>query len=191
MRKFDFASVLAIVVFAPATAWAHGAADHVHGFGAGVAHPLLGVDHLLAMLAVGVLAAAYRGAAVLVLPLAFLVAMTAGAAAGMLGWTPTATESAIALSLVALGAMILARRAPPLASLAALTAVFGAAHGLAHGVEVPETAGGLGYAAGFMAATAALHAIGTLAAVKLATGHRAVRLFGGLTALAGAAALLG
>lgn len=191
MRKFDGLMVFALLLAAPATASAHGAGDHVHGFGAGLAHPLLGADHLLAMLAVGVLAARFRGAAVMALPLAFLAAMTAGATVGLFGWAPTATESAIALSLVALGAMILAHRAPPLAALAALTALFGAAHGLAHGLEVPETAGGLGYAAGFLAATAALHAAGTTVAVRLATGHRAVRLFGGLTALAGAAALLG
>lgn len=126
----------------------------------GLLHPLTGLDHLLAMVCVGVLGVTLGGAAVWALPLTFVWMMVAGGLVGMAGIELPLVEAAIALSLVALGlALTLRLRLPLLVSTLAV-AFFAIFHGHAHGAEAPETASGLAYAAGFVLATALLHAIG-------------------------------
>lgn len=126
----------------------------------GLAHPL-GLDHLLAMVAVGVWsAAAFDGARRWIAPLTFLAAMTAAALLAIAGLALPFVEHGIAASVVVFGAMLaFAKRVPALPGLA-LVAAAAALHGVAHGAELPAGASVSGYAIGFLAATAALHAGG-------------------------------
>ncbi|TIP89773.1 MAG: HupE/UreJ family protein, partial [Mesorhizobium sp.] len=143
----------ALAALTPSLAFAHSGGAHVHGFFAGLEHPLLGMDHLLAMIAVGIIGARAGGRSIVLVPLAFVSAMVAGAFLGMAGIGLPSLETAIALSLVVFGAMVGLARPLPMAAAAALTALFGLFHGNAHGLESPENAGGIAYAAGFMLAT--------------------------------------
>lgn len=182
-------------LLASGTAMAHGGHDHVHGFAAGLAHPLGGLDHLLAMLGVGLFAGMLGGAARWRLPLAFIGAMTLGACVGMAGLGSGApTEQLIALSVLAIGlATAFALRLRPTLAVAvvAACALF---HGQAHGAELPVHASAFAYMVGFMASTAALHALGIGLAVALRAtraGHTVVRVAGGAIALAGLVLVFG
>ena len=154
------------------------------GLAAGVAHPLGGADHVLAMVALGALAAQTGGRAVWALPAGFVAAMLAGGAAGAAGLPFPAVEPVILASVIVLAALVALAVRLPRAALIAMSAVFGAAHGWAHGAEGPAT-GLATYAAGFAAATAALHLAGILAARLLP--RLSTRIVGGATALAGVA----
>lgn len=148
----------------------------------GLAHPLGGADHLLAMVAVGMWAAMLGGRAVWAVPAAFVAGMGVGGAAGFAGVVLPGAEAAILASLVLFGAALAVARQVPLAAAFAAAVVFGLAHGTAHGLEAPA-GGGLGYGAGFLIATAALHAAGVLAARWFFRGG--TRLIGAGTAVAG------
>ena len=140
-------------------AFAHVGVDHVPSFASGFAHPLSGLDHLAAMLAVGLWASQIGGSRLWLWPLAFVSAMVLGGALGFSGVNIPAVESTIAASLVVFGlAMMFAVRAP-VALGAALIAVFALVHGHAHGTEAQD-AGFAAYALGFVVATALLHALG-------------------------------
>ena len=187
MRKLTLAAVL----LTPTAALAH--TGHEAGtFIAGMGHPVSGLDHVLAMLAVGLWAAQIGGRALWAAPLTFVGAMLAGGAMGAAGLPFPAVEPMILASIVILGALIaLAVRVPLNAALPVL-ALFGAAHGWAHGAEGPAT-GMLTYAAGFALMTAALHGVGLLAGLGLhkLAGMRVTRALGGLTAAAGLALAVG
>jgi len=146
----------------PSLALAH--AGHpdaaLEGFAAGFTHPMGGLDHVLAMVTVGLLAAHAGGRGVWLVPAAFIAMMTLGGALGATGMSPAGIEAAIAMSVIALGAVASLRRTFGTAFAMALAGVFAVFHGLAHGRELAEGAGFLGYATGFIAATAALHATG-------------------------------
>jgi len=166
-----------------------------HGsFAAGFTHPVFGLDHVLAMIAVGLWAALIGGKAIWALPSAFVGLMIAGFGLSLLGIHVPLVEPVILASVVALGALVaLAARFALLPS-ALLVGVFGFFHGHAHGGEIGG-AGELGYAAGFVAATVLLHAAGVLigygAKVGLGRetrrGELATRFLGGVTALCGLA----
>lgn len=169
------------------------AAAHVghplDGFGSGASHPVLGVDHLLAMAAVGVLAAVGAGfRPVWRAPSAFLVGMTGGALAGIAGFAAPGVEVAVAGSLVVLGACVAVPDSARSRFTLPAVAVIGALHGHAHGLEVPAAAEPGLYLAGFLAATAALHATGALAGLLLR--RRATTVLAGLGASVSAAGLL-
>lgn len=133
----------------------------------GLAHPL-GLDHLLAMVAVGVWsAAAFDGARRWLAPLTFLTAMTAAALLAMAGVSLPFVEHGIALSVLMFGAMLAFARRVPAAPGLALVAAAAALHGMAHGAELPAGASVAGYALGFLATTAALHAGGVGLGVAL------------------------
>lgn len=176
-------------LLASGTAMAHGGHDHVHGFVAGLAHPFGGLDHLLAMVGVGLFAGMLGGASRWRLPLAFVAAMTLGAVAGLAGFGSGApTEQLIALGVLAIGLAIAfaIRVRPVLATL--LVAACALFHGQAHGAELPAQAGALAYVAGFVLSTAALHVAGLFlaAALRAARDDRgAARVAGGAIALAG------
>jgi urease accessory protein len=157
----------ALVAVAPSLAFAHAGGDHVHGFALGIAHPLGGLDHLLAMVAVGLVAARLGGRWTVLVPAAFVSAMALGGALGMAGQALPSVEAAIAVSLVVFGALALAGAALPASAVAALAALAGLAHGSAHGAELDATGSALGYAAGFLIATAALHGLGVAAALRV------------------------
>jgi len=159
------------------------------GLTAGLLHPLSGVDHWLAMLAVGLWAGRSGGSARWQLPLAFLGAMSAGWFAGLSGWAIPGMESAIAASVLAPGLALALRTEIPRAAQLALVALFAVFHGAAHGMELPATAP-LATALGFLISTAALHGAGLGMAQLLARRVALYRLTGMGIALAGTALLL-
>lgn len=162
----------------------------------GLVHPLTGLDHILAMVMVGVLAVRLGGRAMVLLPASFLGLMTVGGILGVAGIDLPFVEIGIALSVLVLGLAIAADvRAPPVAA-ALLVGLFALAHGHAHGAEMPESAGGLAYGVGFVMATAVLHGLGLGLGVLLgrlegAGGRAALRLGGGAAAMAGIGLLAG
>ncbi|NUB45885.1 HupE/UreJ family protein [Fertoebacter nigrum] len=163
---------------------------------AGATHPLFGADHLLAMVAVGLLAATRGGQALYALPLAFVGAMLAGFVLALVGLPLPLVEPTILASVIVLGAVVAAALRLPVPAMAAVVAAFGLFHGFAHGGEMGG-AGALAYAAGFAVATAALHGAGImlgrglltrLAAAKGALVLRGLGLatmFGGLAIAVG------
>lgn len=159
-------------LFAGAAFWAAPALAHPGheeaGAVLGLLHPLTGVDHLVAMLMVGIWASLVAGRALWVLPASFLVAMLCGFAYGALGHSGgTGAEALIAASLLALGAAVLFKLQAPLVIAAGAVGVFGFAHGMAHGVESPGGAAALAFAGGVLVTTAALHATGLFVARHL------------------------
>jgi urease accessory protein len=184
MRRALLATAL---VLAPTLAFAHpGLPGHTHDLASGFVHPFSGLDHVLAMVAVGLFAAQLGGRALWLVPASFVAMMAAAGLAGMNGVALPLTETGIALSIVVLGAAVALRLALPVAAAMALVGFFAIFHGYAHGLETPETASGLLYGAGFIAATAALHGIGV--GIGLALGRFEGAFGRNLTRLAGSAA---
>lgn len=180
----------------PGIAAAHPEAGATLAFAAGFGHPLGGLDHLLAMFAVGLFAAGLGGRALWAVPLAFVAFMLAGGVLAMAGVHVPLVETGIAASIVALGLAVALGRSWSLAAAMALVAVFAIFHGHAHGTEMPADASALGYALGFTAATAVIHVGGVLAGVlagrvgrKRAPGL--MRVAGGLVAVIGVGVLAG
>lgn len=166
----------------------HGSA----GLAAGVSHPLLGPDHLMAMLAVGIVAAlaSSRRTAILT-PMAFLLGMIGGGCLGLAGVTLPAAGVVLALSLTCLGAVCIAsfRRTTPALPVAAL--MFGMAHGHAHGTELPMSASPVAYVIGFILASAALHILGAAIGLLLRRSPQLRIASGTLLSTTGLALLLG
>lgn len=154
------AAALALVALAPASAWAHTGIGATSGFGNGFAHPLLGWDHLLAMLAVGIWGAQRGGKAVWALPVTFVAIMALGGILALAGMPLPGVEVGILASVLILGAMIAFATRYTLATGVVLVAAFALFHGHAHGTEMPQAATAIGYALGFCTATALLHAAG-------------------------------
>ncbi len=130
------------------------------GLIAGLLHPVLGFDHLLAMVAVGLLSVQMGGRAVWYVPAAFVVVMAAGGLMGMQGVALPDVEGGIALSVFALGLVIAVGAAPPIWLAMLFVAFFAIFHGHAHGAEIPRLANPAAYVGGFMLATALLHLTG-------------------------------
>jgi urease accessory protein len=149
----------ASLAFAPAVAFAHPGHDGA-SLATGFLHPLGGVDHIIAMVAVGLLAARLGGRAVWLVPASFVATMAVAGLAGMMGAGLPYVETGIALSVVVLAAVAVLGTAMPVAVAMGLVAFFAVFHGYAHGAEMPETMSGLAYGAGFVAATALLHGVG-------------------------------
>lgn len=179
----------------PSLALAHTGVGDTHGFVHGFAHPIGGLDHVLAMVAVGLFAAHLGGRALWLVPLSFVGVMALGGALGMAGVEIPFAEAGIALSVIVLGAAVALRIALPTVAAMALVGFFAIFHGHAHGAELPQGASGLGYATGFLIATALLHAAGLglgLAIGRLGSrGLRTAQLGGTAMALAGSGILTG
>ena len=175
----------------PTLAFAHpGHGDN--GLIAGISHPLGGLDHLLAMLAVGLWAAQQQGAARWVLPCTFVGTLLMGGLLGFEGLNLPALESGIAASVLALGLAVALAVRPPLSVAVAATALFALFHGVAHGLELPEMSSPWTYAAGFVVATAALHAAGyAMVRVLPRAAAPLVRLAGAASAATGVWLLAG
>ena len=150
-------------------------------------HPVLGLDHLVAMVAVGLWGAQLGSPALWLLPIAFPLVMSLGAVAGVLALPLPFIEWGVALSALALGALVALRVRAPLWVAAGLVGAFAVFHGHAHGTEVPAAANALAYGVGFVSATGLLHLLGILigALVKLPSGLVVVRCFGAGVAAAG------
>lgn len=154
--------VTILLLGASDTAFAHPGHD-VSGLAAGLMHPFSGLDHLLAMMAVGLWAAQSDrsnqrgGRKIWLLPATFMTMLTVGAGAAMHWQSLPLVEAGIATSVLALGLLIALAMQLPSSLSVAITALFGLLHGYAHGLELPESAAPAAYALGFLAATATLH----------------------------------
>ena len=191
MRMKRFAAAVATTLFA-LPALAHPGQGDV-SLGAGLMHPIGGVDHLAAMVAVGLWAGLVGGPRRWLWPAAFVAAMVAGAALGWASLPLAGVEALIAAILLALGVTIALGWTPAVASGGLMIAGFGIAHGFAHGAEMPGETLFSPYAAGFVVATALLHAAGRGLAVALTgfQGRLAPRLAGGALASLGVDLLVG
>jgi urease accessory protein len=175
----------------PAALLAHTRGGEAAGLVAGLSHPLSGLDHVLAMVAVGLWGAQLGPPAVWVLPVAFPMVMALGGTLGLVGVHLPGVEIGIALSAIGLGAAVLFEAKPKLGVAAALVGFFAIFHGHAHGTELPQGANGILYSIGFVVATGLLH----LAGIGIGTIHRwpagrsALRWTGAFVALAGLAFL--
>jgi len=161
VRNRSFFTPLATLslVLAPMLAHAHPGHD-ASGFASGLAHPLHGLDHILAMVAVGLWAVQLGGRAKWLVPASFVSVMAIGGALGMAGVAMPFAEQGIFASVLILGVLIAAAVRLPLAASMSIVGLFALCHGHAHGLEMPGTAAGLAYGAGFVLATAILHASG-------------------------------
>ncbi len=186
MRNRSAKSLLAVILLlASSAAFAH-PGHNVSGFAAGLMHPFSGLDHLLAMVAVGLWAALSGGRQMWLLPAVFLTMLACGAGIAMQWQSLPLVETGIATSVLSLGLVIMLSLQFPAALSVCITALFGLLHGYAHGLELPDSAAPVEYALGFLAATATLHLIGI--AVGRATGRQYAllsRLLGGAIAVSG------
>ena len=175
------------VVLLPATAHAHAQVGETSGFAVGFVHPFSGLDHIIAMVAVGLWGAQLGSPAIWMLPVTFPLVMAFGGFLGLIGVPLPGVEIGIALSGVLLGAAVMTESRPPLYVAAALVAIFAICHGHAHGAELPPGTSGLIYSIGFVVATGLLHACG----IGIGTIHRwsygrlALRALGGLIGAGG------
>jgi urease accessory protein len=152
---------LLLIFSLPSLAQAHpGPPGHTHGFANGLLHPITGLDHICAMVAVGLWAAQRGGRALWLVPATFVSVMIVGGILGMGHAGVPYVEQGIAASVLILGILIAAAARLPLAASAAIVGLFALFHGYAHGAEMPETASGLAYGVGFVIATASLHLCG-------------------------------
>jgi urease accessory protein len=158
-RMAPIAVAAAVLPGLGSAAFAH-VGFHAAGFADGAAHPFSGLDHVLAMVAVGLWASQLGRPAYWLLPVSFPVVMALGAVLGANGVPLSWVELGIAASVIVLGAAIALSLKPSLLVSATLIAAFALLHGHSHGAELPQTASALAYGAGFVAATLGLHAIG-------------------------------
>jgi len=158
--KHSCTFALAVLSLFAGTASAHTGGHTVTGFASGLAHPLSGLDHLLAMVAIGLWAAQQGGRALWAIPAAFVGAMGVGGGLALSGVSLPHVETGIAASVLVLGLLIATRRqwAAPVGM--AIAAGFALFHGYAHGLEMPQAASPALYALGFVLATNFLHGVG-------------------------------
>ena len=186
-------TIAAALTLVPTAALAHPGIGEMHGFVHGFTHPLGGLDHILAMVTVGIFAWQLGGRALWLVPATFVLAMAIGGALAMTGVPVPMVETGIAASVIVLGAIVALGIKAPLAIAMGLVGLFAIFHGHAHGSEMPLTATGV-YAAGLMLATTLLHMTGIAIGAAIgrigdAYGLATYRLGGGLVALAGVAIL--
>jgi urease accessory protein len=177
-------SLFLLPLLLPSLAQAHTGVGATSGFANGLAHPLTGLDHLCAMIAVGLWAVQRGGRAIWLVPLAFVSVMTLGAILGMAGIALPFVEKGILASVLVLGVLIAAAVRLPLVMSVILVGLFALFHGHAHGAEMPVTASGFTYGIGFVAMTAMLHLAGIgwgLALQKIAS-EKILRYTGGAIA---------
>ncbi|MDB6110093.1 MAG: hydrogenase/urease accessory protein [Pedosphaera sp.] len=185
--NFKLVAVLGSVSLLPALAQAHPLPGQANGFASGLNHPLHGLDHILAMVAVGLWAAQLGGRALWLVPATFISLMTVGGMLGMTAVPVPGVEAGILVSVLVLGLLVASAARLPLAASMALAGLFAIFHGHAHGTELPAAASGLSYGLGFVLASVGLHACGMgvgLLAQKRFTVP-AIRFAGGAIALGG------
>lgn len=174
----------------PTLAFAHTGVGDTSGFLHGFEHPIFGLDHVLAMVTVGIFAWQLGGRAIWLVPTTFVLVMAAGGALGVAGVDIPFVETGIALSVVVLGAVVALGITAPVAAAMGMVGLFAIFHGHAHGMEMPENAAGLAYGLGFMAGTALLHLTGLalgygIGAIGDRYGTAIVRGAGAVIAVAG------
>ena len=177
---------LALLLWA-APAFAHMQRGQAAGFLAGVKHPISGLDHVIAMITVGLWGAQLGPPAVWLLPVTFPMVMAFGGFLSLVGIPLPGVEIGIALSAVLLGLMVAREARPPLWLAAALVGFFAVFHGHAHGTDLPAGQSGLLYSIGFVIATGCLHGVGIAISLvhRWGWGRLALRVAGAVVALAG------
>ena len=180
------ATLLALVV-SSAPVDAHVQTGEASGFLTGVGHPVSGLDHVVAMIAVGLWGAQLGVPALWLLPVTFPMMMALGGLIGLLGVPLPGIEVGIAASAVVLGLVVMFALRPPLAVAVALVALFAIFHGHAHGTELPPGQSALLYSMGFVVATGCLHGVGIAIGViqRWRWGQTLLRAAGAVVALAG------
>ena len=188
----SLALAVTLIAYASVTS-AHEATGISGGFASGFMHPILGWEHVVAMVAVGLWGAFLGKPAIWVLPVVFPLVMAFGGALGVMGVPIPAVETGIAASAVVLGCMVAFAVRPPIWVAAVIVGAFAVFHGHAHGTELPNAVSPLAYSIGFVFSTGLLHlggiAFGLL--VRWPAGKIAVQAGGGLIALAGVGFLTG
>jgi urease accessory protein len=171
----------------PVAALAHQAGGEAIGFVGGLKHPISGLDHVLAMIAVGLWGAQLGAPAIWLLPVTFPMVMAFGGMLALLGVPLPGAEIGIAVSAIALGLVVMTEARPPLWAAAVLVGFFAIFHGHAHGTELPPGADGMLYSVGFVIATGALHATGIAVGLvhRWRAGAVALRVAGAAVAAAG------
>ena len=189
MKRF----LLSLLLFVPGLAFAHAPEGAGGGFLTGFLHPIMGFDHLVAMVAVGLWGAFLGDRALWILPIVFPSIMAVGAALGIMGLGIPLVEFVIALSGVVLGALIALRFRARLAIAMVLVGIFALFHGYAHGTEMPGQISAFTYGAGFVIGTGLLHlaGIGIGFATRLPRGELMVRGCGGVISVIGLTYLVG
>lgn len=187
------APAVAIGMLLPSFAYAHTGIGETVGFLHGLTHPVSGLDHVCAMLAVGLWAAQTGGRSLWAVPLSFVSVMALGGVLPALGIGLPFVEQGIVLSVLLLGILIAASVHLPLWLASGMVGLFALWHGHAHGAEIPESVSGISYTLGFVSATALLHATGIAFVLGMQRGgiwlqarERFVRLAGAGIALCGA-----
>jgi urease accessory protein len=175
---------ISITLLIPSVANAHTGIGDPGGFLDGLAHPIGGLDHILAMVAVGLWAAQIGGTAIWIVPSGFVLSMSASSILGQIGAPLPGIEQGILASDFVLGSLILFAARFPLGISTAIVSILAIFHGYAHGAEMPATASGLTYGIGFIVATATLHLTGILSGLAIeryqsAFQDRLFRLSGG------------
>jgi urease accessory protein len=186
--SFRSAPLWLSILLIPSLAQAHpGMPGHTHGLENGVLHPLSGLDHICAMIAVGIWAVQRGGRALWLMPTTFVSIMILGGALGMGGMGIPCVEQGIAASVLVLGIFIAAAVRLPLPASLAIVGLFAVFHGYAHGVEMPGDASGFTYATGFVLATISLHLCGISLgmAAKTSAAMPWLRFAGGAIAMCG------
>lgn len=182
-----------LILALPSDASAHLVKGEAMGFVSGFLHPVSGLDHIIAMVAVGLWGAQLGLPAIWILPVTFPLVMACGGFLGLIGVPLPGSEVVIALSGVCLGAAVLAEFRPPLWAAGALVGLFGLFHGYAHGAELPQGQNALLYSAGFILATGLLHLTGITIglAYRWPWGKMLLRGAGGLVLCGGLSFLWG
>jgi urease accessory protein len=191
-RRPSTDTLLALLLLLAATpAWAHVQQGQASGFLTGMKHPISGLDHVLAMISVGLWGAQLGPPALWLLPVTFPMVMAVGGFLGLVGIPLPGVEVGIALSAVLLGLMVARQARPPLWVAATLVGFFAIFHGHAHGTELPEGQSGLLYSIGFVVATGCLHGVGIGVSLvhRWTWGRVALRFAGAAVAVAGLAFL--
>lgn len=180
-------ALIVLILLCTQAAFAHPQKGQAVGFLTGFLHPISGLDHVLAMVAVGLWGAQLGAPAIWVLPVAFPMVMALGGMLGLIGVPLPGTEYGIALSAILLGAAVLFETRPPLGLAATVVGVFAICHGHAHGTELPPGQSALLYSLGFVIATSCLHGVGIAIGTihRWTWGRRALRAAGAGVAVAG------
>ncbi len=179
--------LLPLLLLWPTDASAHILGDQAGGFISGFEHPISGLDHIVAMVSVGLWGAQLGPPAIWALPVTFPIVMAFGGMLGLMGVPLPGTEIGIALSAIGLGAMVAGEVRPPLWIAAALVAFFAIFHGHAHGTELPPDESGVLYSIGFVVATGLLHLTGIAIGLihRWRVGEVTLRLGGAGVAITG------
>jgi urease accessory protein len=185
--KPALAAVLALLALGPMTGWAHVESGRAGGLLSGLSHPVSGLDHVVAMIAVGLWGAQLGMPALWVLPVAFPLLMAVGGMLGLTGTPLPGVEVGIALSAVVLGALVLGRVRLPLTVAVVVVAFFAVFHGHAHGTELEAGQNAMLYSLGFVVATGLLHTVGIgIGSIqRWKPGRQALRGAGALVMTAG------